>query len=77
MVFFKFVANRVLMKHETIPINTFPVFNVLCYKCEAVYSCGVSGEALFTIIMNGFNKTEAAIFPMQTMLPWNFPLFSD
>ena len=31
---------------------------------------GVSGEAL--PIMNGFNETEAVVFPMQTMLPDNF-----
>ena len=26
---------------------------------------------------NRFNKTEAAIFPMQAMLLYDFPLFSD
>ena len=27
--------------------------------------------------MNSFNKTEAVIFPVQTMLPKDFPIFSD
>ena len=27
--------------------------------------------------MNSFNKTKAAIFPMQAMLPEDFPFFSD
>ena len=27
--------------------------------------------------MNSFNKTMAAIFPMQDMLPEDFPFFSD
>jgi len=29
------------------------------------------------LLMNSFNKTEAAIFPMQALLLENFPLFSD
>jgi len=30
---------------------------------------GLSGMALFITIKNSFNKTEAAIFPMQALLP--------
>jgi len=28
-------------------------------------------------LMKSFNKTEAAVFPMQAMLPEDFPLFSQ
>jgi len=28
-------------------------------------------------LMNGFNKTGAAIFPMQAILLWDIPFFSD
>ena len=35
---------------------------------------GASDVAYFiTIVCNSFNKTEAAIFPMQTMLSVEFP----
>jgi len=38
---------------------------------------GVSIVHISLSLMNSFSKTEAAILPIQAMLPEGFPFFSD
>ena len=83
MFFSKFVANRIPLKYVTNRINTFFrlffIFEMCCVTSARQYIVLASAvlRLLLLPMMNGFNKTEAAIFLMQAMVPLDFLLFSD